>query len=178
LLNVSERINLKEVRTLAPKSSWIHLSRSQQEDIARYGIKEGWRVLHKESLPNAFPPDFREKMDSAVLIAAPTSTGGTYLVFNARRVDTKSKAIDQEPFAIISHSTGPSSSGMFIHHGDWEGRTETPPQAFWDHVNESGIGDYFLSNPPVNRLSGTFADLPKGDRGAFEQAIILIRSNT
>ena len=117
-------------------------------------------------------------MDGAVMIAAPTSTGGTYLVFNARRVDTKDRAIDQEPFAIINHSTGPSSAGMFIHHGDWEGRTETAPQEFWDHVEESGIGDYFFSNPPAGLLSGTFAQLPKGDRGAFEQAIILIRSDT
>jgi hypothetical protein len=33
-------------------------------------------------------------MDSALLIAAPTSTGGTYLAFSATRVDFKARAID------------------------------------------------------------------------------------
>ena len=81
------------------------------------------------------------------MIVAPTSTGGTYLVTSTLRVDTKDQAIDQEPFGLIVHSTGASPMGMFLHHGDWEGRTEYPPQRFRDEVSESGIGDYFFTNP-------------------------------
>ena len=163
---------------MAPKPSRISLSASQQNEIARYGVMPGFRYLRKESLPSVFPQDLREKMDSAVMIVAPTSTGGVYLVFNARRVDPKDRAIDQEPFVIISHSTGPSFSGMFVHHGDWQGRTEKPPQEYWDHVEESGIGNYFLSNPPAGRLSGTLAQLSEGDYGAFQTAITMIRYNS
>ena len=159
----------------ALKTNWVQLSTSQQDEISKYSNVSGWRIIRKESIPSVFPQDFRKKMDSAMLIEAPTSTGGTYLVFNARRVDSNDKAIDQEPFGMIVHSTGPASSGMFCHHGDWPGRTTKPPSAFWKHVIESGIGNYFLSNPPTGAQSGSLAELPEGDHEAFKRMIGGIR---
>ena len=167
-----------EEHLLAPKTSWINLTPAQQREIDQHSIKSGWKILPRETLPSFFSSDFREKLDSAMMIAAPTSTGGTYLVYNALRVDIKDSAIDQEPFSIIVHSSGPSPSGMFIHHGNWEGRTYNPPKVFWDQVRESGVGNYFFSHPPLGITSGTHDQLPEGHREAFEQSINRIRTST
>jgi hypothetical protein len=64
----------------------------------------GWRVVAGRELPSVFPDRFRAKIDSALIIAAPTSTGGTYLAFSANRIDLKARALDIEPFGVIVHS--------------------------------------------------------------------------
>lgn len=135
-----------------------------------------WRIIRGIELPTVFPNAFRAKIDSAVVMSAPTSTGGTYLAYSANRVDYKDRRIDIEPFGLIVHSSGPSSSGVFLHHGDWEGRTEPPPAEFWNVVADSGIGDYFHSNPPEGLREGTLDHLPRGHRGAFDAVIREIRA--
>lgn len=161
---------------MPPRPSWINLRSEQQDELDLLPRPSGWRLLPGSELPSVFPDSFRTKIDSALLIAAQTSTGGTYLAFSANRVDLKTRAIDIEPFGVIVHSTGPSPSGVFIHHGTWEGRTEYPPPAFWEEVSRSGVGQYFLTNPPDNLREGTLEQLPKGHRGAFEALVQEIRA--
>ena len=98
------------------------------------------------------------------------------MVYSASRVDYKDQQIDIEPFGLIVHATGPSSSGAFLHHGNWEGRSEPPPAGFWDTVARSGIGDYFHSNPPAGLREGTLEQLPIGHRGAFDSLVREIRA--
>ena len=116
---------------MASKPNWIDLSNSQQDELNRFVHAPGWRVVVGNELPSVFPERFRAKIDSALIIAAPTSTGGTYLAFSATRVDLKAGALDIEPFGVIVHSTGTGPSGVFIHHGTWKDRTQYPPDAFW-----------------------------------------------
>jgi hypothetical protein len=162
---------------MALKTNWIVLTPEQQAEIDHFTPLQGWRIMPQSELPSVFPADFRAKIDSAFVIAKETPTGGGYLVFNALRVDHKDKAIDQEPFGLIVHATGASSSGMFLHHGNWEGRTEPPPPEFWDQVSASGIGDYFYTYPPAGCREGTIDQLPKGHREAFEAVISRIRKS-
>lgn len=110
-----------------------------------------------------------------MLIASPTSTGGIYLVFNNYRIDYKTGMIDQQPFAIIPHTTGMASMGCFVNHGDWEGRSFAPPADFWVHVRESGVGNYFFSLPLAGKISGSLDELPAGDRNAFYEITERIR---
>lgn len=158
------------------KPNWIPITPEQQDELNVCVPVPGWRIVPRNELPSVFPPAFLEKIDSAVVIAAPTSTGGTYLVYSANRVDFKDGAIDIEPFGLIVHSTGPSSSGVFLHHGDWEGRTEPAPSRFWDDVQESGVGDWFIANPPQGITEGTLEQLPKGHPGAFDAMTREIRA--
>ena len=157
------------------KPNWFSLSDDQQHELDKVALSPGWRILRGAELPSVFSSDFRARIDSAVVVSAPTSTGGTYLAYSANRVDYKDQRIDIEPFGLIVHSTGPSSSGVFLHHGNWEGRTEPPPAGFWDTVSQSGIGDYFHSNPPQGLREGTLEQLPKGHLGAFDALIREIR---
>ena len=69
------------------------------------------------------------------------------------------------------HSTGPSASGVYLHHGKWEGRTRPAPPGFWTEVSRSGVGTYYLSPPPGGLREGTLVQLPKGDRGAFDAVV-------
>jgi hypothetical protein len=160
---------------VAIKPNWITLTAQEQAELDSCVGKAGWRIVPQSELPSVFPVAFREKLDSALLIASPTSTGGAYLAFSAHRIDFKDKAIDIEPFGLIVHSTGPSPSGVFLHHGNWPGRTENPPQRFWAEVLESGIGNYFHTNPPEGAVEGTLEQLPKGHRGAFNALVSEIR---
>ena len=160
---------------MAMKPSWVRITPEQQEELGRCVPTPGWRIIPTSELPSVFPPAFREKIDSALVIATPTSTGGTYLAYTANRVDFKAQAVDIEPLGLIVHSTGPSSSACFLHHGNWEGRTESPPAGFWEDVQQSGIGDWFRANPPNGLVGGTMEQLPKGHRGAFDSLVREIR---
>jgi hypothetical protein len=62
-----------------------------------------------------------ERIDSAVLIAMPTSAGGVYMAFSILRIDVNDRAVDQHPFGFFVHATGIASVGLFVHHGDWGG---------------------------------------------------------
>ena len=94
---------------------------------------------------------------------------------NAVRVDEKVGMLDHEPFAVSVLSSGASTGGIFVHHGDWEGRSEAAPTGFWDKVEESGIGDYFLANPPSNSTGGALGDLPTSHQNAFYRSVELLR---
>lgn len=101
---------------------------------------------------------------------------GVYLVINNYRVDFNTKSIDQQPFAVVSHSTGMGSVGCFVNHGNWEGRSFAPPPDFWVRVAESGVGNYFFSVLPPGKLAGGLDELPKGDRNAFEYIVKVIQT--
>jgi len=64
-----------------------------------------------------------------------------------------------------------SASGVYLHHGNWEGRTRRPPPNFWKEVSRSGVGTYYLTQPPEGLREGTLSQLPKGDRGAFDAVV-------
>ena len=161
---------------MVDKPNWIKLSSGQQDELDRFVHAPGWRLVAGSELPSVFPERFRTKIDSALIIAAPTSTGGTYLAFSANRVDLKARALDIEPFGVIVHSTGPGPSGVFIHHGTWKERTQYPPDAFWTGVSQSGVAQYFLASPPANRTAGPLMELLKGHAGAFDAIVRQIRA--
>src|SRR5262245_14805458 len=162
---------------MRPRPSWISLTSTEQAELHPFAMTPGWQLVSRESIPSVFPPEFRKKFDSAVVISAPTSSGGTWLVFNALRPDRPAGQIDQEPFAIIVNSSGADPSGMFLHHGKWRGRSQKPPHGFWAQVDESGIGNYFFANPRSGLTQGPLDQLPTGHREAFESATRHYRSS-
>ena len=151
--------------------SWVSLTTVQQAELEPLGTMSGWQLLSRESIPSVFPRPFREKLDSALVICASAGSGSTWLVCNATRPDRPAGKLDQEPFAIILQPSGAASLGMFLHHGKWRGRTQEPPTNFWQHVDQSGIGNYFLAHPPSGLTRGSLDQLPVGHIEAFESAI-------
>jgi hypothetical protein len=156
---------------MPPKVSYVTLTPDQRRELEELARKPGWRILPQERLPSVFSPAMRQKLDSALLVASGTGDGSTYLVCNAFRVDVKAQAIDQEPFAVIVTTSGSSATGAFVHHGNWPGRTQSPPAGFWDYVTASGVGNYFFAAPPTGQIVGELQDLSAGQRKAFDAVI-------
>jgi hypothetical protein len=150
------------------KPSWINFTTAQREEIERVLPCPGSRLLPGNELPSVFPDTLRKKILSAFVISEQTSTGGAYLVFSADRVDEPARAVDIEPFGLIVHSSGPGPRGVFLHHGDWEGRSEWPPVDFWEEVSRRGISSKLLE--------GKLPELPGGHRGAFNAVIRELRA--
>ena len=146
----------------------LPLSPDQRAELESYAAasSSGWYLTSQDSLPKAFAQSLRDKVDSALLIVSGTSSATTYLVFDALRVDKKAGLIDQEPFAVAVTGSGASSGGVFVHHGSWVSRSFAPPDGFWQIVQSSGVGNYFLANP--GKTSGSLEDLPFGCAGAWD----------
>ena len=157
------------------RSSHVRLSEAQRAELQAHLPLSGWKLLSVAELPSVFAVSLQQKIDSALLIASGSSDGTTYMVFNAFRVDTKAAAIDQEPFGIVFSGSVPEYDGVFIHHGDWTGRTSSPGPDFWNQVLHSGVGGFFLTNPPEGKLSGTLDELPTEHQAAFESVVKKIR---
>jgi hypothetical protein len=134
------------------KPSWINLKSSQRDELDRLVRPPGWCLVSRSDLPSIFPHSLREKIDSALMIAAPTSTGGTYLAFSANRVDSKARAIDVEPFGVIVHSTGLRAKA-----------TSTPPAPSRPRPHAPSPGHHAPS--PVRRPpAGAAGTEPSGPR--------------
>ena len=128
----------------------------------RIGSGDGFAVIGPSDIPSFIPYSFLKKVDSAVQIIS-----GNVIMFNFRRVDYN--CVDQHPFGAVIASGNRAISSSFLDHGDWENRTSPISEGFLNHISASGIGGYFLKNPPDGRQSGTLSDLPKGDLDAFNQ---------
>lgn len=108
------------------KHSWLSLSTTQREWFEEWGRRgEGFHILMSTDLTPILPSGLHRMINSAVLMVEPTSSGGTYVLVNNNRVDKPAWAIDQEPFGAIIDSTGARSVGLFLHHGNWAGRSST-----------------------------------------------------
>ena len=157
---------------MSPKHSWVSLKTTQREWLEDWGRRgEGYYVLESDDLTTILPPGLHSKINSAVLMIAPTSSGGTYVVVNNNRVDKPAWAIDQEPFGAIIDSTGARSIGLLLHHGDWPQRSSTSePRKFWQHAEESGIAAYYPTRNLPSNTSGELSELSgMGHLEAFEE---------
>jgi hypothetical protein len=157
--------------------SFIPLTTAKAEELKSLfpqDTSEPWfKVIPKEQIPGVFPESFREKLDHAVVMGSGDVSGNVYLVLNARRVDLKASAIDEEPFGVVFDNGVPSESGVFIHHGDWDGRTESRvPPHFWEHVAASGIGNYYPPPSLLPNSSGSLHEIQTtSNLSAFNQTI-------
>jgi hypothetical protein len=161
---------------MADKPSWRELTPGERDELTAGMGSRGWRIVLGEELPRVFPESFREKITSAVRIVEPTSTGGQYLAYSAERIDARDGAVDIEPFGVIVHSTGAGPSGVFVHHGDWSGRTRPLPPDLCTVIASSEVRNYIGAVPPSGRTEGTLDELPLGHRGAFDAVVRRLRA--
>lgn len=125
------------------------------------------------SLPNLFPKSLRLKLDSGFQIVAPTSTGGLYLAYSLNRIDHDK--VDIQPFGLVLYASGPSTRGVYIDHGQWDGRTSLLPSSYTQHVDHYGTGTFFSIHAPGGKIAGTLDELPTQHRGAFEAVVQQLR---
>jgi hypothetical protein len=144
------------------KPSWIKLNGDQASELFTLSksieFDPGYLVVPQSGIPSLFSPILKLKCDSAVVMSSTGDKGTVIFVCNALRVDHKDLAIDQEPFGIALLSTGAVESGLFLHHGNWHGRTTAVPPQFWDDVAASGLGNC-CPGTQLPSSTGPFSDL-------------------
>jgi hypothetical protein len=153
------------------KPSWIELSPEQQAEFGQLVPSETWRRVPREALPSAFPSSLRSRIDSAVMVSTMAPNGHVYLAYSADRVDLKDDSIDVEPFGVAMLYGRPPSSGLFLHHGSWPGRTAAMPDGLLEFIEQSQVGNYFLAHPPEGKVAGQLHELSRGHRGAFDEVV-------
>lgn len=141
-----------------------------------------YRVIKPENLPGPLPSALTDKFDSLLVLASGATDGTTYFMLNGNRVEHPSNkqpsgAIDQQPFGIAFLGSSSIGSGCLVQHGNWSGRTTTPPSDFWDHVQASGIGQVYPISELPSSPSGRLEDLRvSSQKEAFNTCVIQIRS--
>jgi len=158
---------------MADRLKWIEVKSSHRDEFP-LSLTPGWVLIPAREVPSIVPKALRLKLDSAVQIITPTSTGGFYLTYSGNRVD--GDKIDIEPFGLIVHPTGPASEGLFIHHGQWPERTTQVPSDFAAHIVNTGTGSYFMTYPPNGLVAGALNQLPEPHRGALTTIIAGLRA--
>lgn len=145
------------------------------EDLAAvFAGASGYCWLRQDEIPTAIPKSLRNKLQSALLMVEKTKSGCIHIVCNGLRPDPKVNEIDQEPFGIVVYSSGASTSGMFIHHGDWEERSiEITPEL--RHILEStSLQEYFPLGEVTSGSSGPLSDLSRTSHARAFKAIVAV----
>lgn len=144
--------------------------REECEHVSRASGSGWWRV-NKGDIPSFVPPTLRPKLDGGVWVASGSSSGVTYLMFGAERVDLPANSLDIQPFGVAVFPSGASTGMALIHHGGSFDRTVQLPGDFRTIASSCSTGSYFFSQPPEGKTSGSLDDLGAGHKAAFQSIL-------
>jgi hypothetical protein len=159
------------------KFTTFSLSSSQLDEFEqiakRYNSTSGFKWLPSSEIPKAIPEPLRNKLKSAMLMWERTSSSSVFLVFNNIRFDQKDNSLDQQPFGIVVNSSGASTYGIFIDHGNWQNRSIPITPEVISILESTSLGNYFPFREEVSQnSSGSLTDLKNTSHGsAFKEMI-------
>ncbi|MCK4977748.1 MAG: hypothetical protein KAS36_12515 [Anaerolineales bacterium] len=119
-----------------------------------------------------FPLVLLNKSDSVLILASGSPDGVAYYMANINRVDDKNLEIDQHPLGIAFIGDEPLPSGCFVQHGDWSGRSSSPPADFWNCIQASGLGSCSPVTEIPNTTSGSIDDLQIQSQNEAFQVVV------
>lgn len=155
------------------QESWVTLTPKQEAEIRLIIMPDHYRVLQPHELPEFLPSSFRTQIINGIAMTSNISSGWI-LVANWQRLDIKAQAIDQEPFGIflVSSNASALSSGMYLHHGSWPGRTTPIPFPVASSFLTTDISSLWpLTDPPPDTY-GPLEDLKGTSHERALEAII------
>lgn len=113
------------------------------------------------------PSPLIEKCNSAIIVCSGAATSESVFMVNLNRVDHSAKQVDQMPFGVICSGTKAITSGALMQHGNYLGRTISPPQAFWDQINKSGLNQICPISELPSNSSGNISELNSSQKYAL-----------
>lgn len=176
---ISIEVNVSDKNQM--KFSTFSLSSSQLEEFEqiakKYSSTSGYKWLSSSQIPTAIPESLRNKLQSAMLMWERTNSSSVFLVFNNIRLDQKDNSLDQQPFGIVVNSSGASTYGIFIDHGNWQNRTTPITPEVLNILESTSLGNYFpLCEEVSKNSSGSLSDLKNtSHEGAFKKMINRLR---
>ncbi|MFI5168085.1 MAG: hypothetical protein ACHQQS_15870, partial [Thermoanaerobaculales bacterium] len=156
-----ERTQILSITT-EQREEWVALSRASGS---------GWWRIQKGDYPSFVPATMRAKLDGGVMVVSGSTSGTTYVMFGAERVDPPVSKLDIQPFGIVMFSSGAAPGMAVIHHGGWPQRSTPLPADFFSVASSCSTGSYFFARPPEGKTSGTLDELGPGHKGAFEKIV-------
>lgn len=163
---------VRKIRSNVP--SWEQITSSQVDELVslvREPLSYAWK-------PGAEAPvwiPFRDKLVDILCLRSDTSSGFFFMA-NGRRLDydhaKRLWVLDQEPFllAVLPDNSLSLASGMYIHHGNWTGRTRPLPA----HVASAFLGTPVASFYPLpDAPPHTYGPISELVHSPWEQAFKL-----
>lgn len=138
---------VRKLRSNVP--SWEELTSSQIEDLVSLVPDPSFYAWKPGTEAPLWLP-FRSKIVDMLCLRSDTSSGFFFMA-NGRRLDyDRAKGLwvlDQEPFllAVLPDNNLSLASGMYVHHGNWTGRTRPLPT----HVASAFLGTPVASLYPL-----------------------------
>ena len=126
-----------------------------------------WKTTEPSVFSRLIPESLLSQKNSAFVMGSGTPHASVFIA-NLSRVDRPASEIDQEPCVVAFDHAASTASGGSVHHGNWQGRTTSPGQDFFDAMTASGIQAYyplaempaatsgFIDNLAVNSQKATF----------------------
>lgn len=111
------------------------------------------------------------KLDGGVWVVSGSSSGVTYLMFGAERIDKPADSLDIQPFGVAVFSSGASTGMALVHHGGWLDPSVRLPADFAQIASSCSTGSHFFSRPPEGKTSGSVDELGPGQKGAFDHIL-------
>lgn len=126
----------------------------------------------EENLLEIVPTGLWEKSDNLFLMSSGSTVATAYCMVNCSRYDSKANAIDQEPILFAHVGGAPRLTGIIIHHGNWEGRTQPVPSDFQTYLRNSGLGNYYPMADLPTSTSGPINHIKSVSQiGAFDKGV-------
>lgn len=159
-----------------PKYSYFDLSDDHVNEFNQLCPLNEYRILApvevEKCLSGIVPDGLWEKTDSLFLMSSGSALATAYCMVNCNRYDFKADAIDQEPILFAQNCSEPRLKGIIIHHGNWNGRTESVHPDFHTYLESSGIGNYYPLADLPSTTSGSISTLTSVSQiGAFDKGV-------
>ncbi len=90
-----------------------------------------------------------------------TSSGMTQVVCNGVRLNQKAHGLVSGAVGVVVNTSGASTGGVFIHHGDWAGRSLPVTSEVREVFESTSLDNYFPLGEVPSGSSGPLSDLSK-----------------
>ncbi len=142
------------------KYDWLELPAKEKDSWLQLCPPNTFRVVAPTEISGLLPDSLVKKYESVVILSSGVrDSDAVVFMANGYRVDAKKSEIDQMPFGFGYLSGGGTTSGLLIQHASWTGCTIKPPDDFWNHIQQSGIGTCFPLPVLPSQKSGHISEL-------------------
>ena len=133
-----------------------------------------YRVVTASELPTGTPAALKQKSVRVVVMSSGDNANNrSVVVANFIRHDRHGMALDQEPLILVFDHEKQTTTGAFIHHGNWDGRTVKLNSTVVLALENSGLTAHFPTVGIPGQPAGSLTELKAHPQGhAFWNSVV------